>query len=432
MKRNINLLKKASPILLSTFILTFSITNAKYYISNYGIAWNSHLTDFAILKDVFEITEKEKESENLWAPKNEEGKNNTHESFTTPSGGNIASNEDYYFINEEFITLGSSWGSSFNQLTDADLTNANIDDCLLDSLSSVEFNVKNLTDENILITFDVCYYVPKATDSDVSNLYFSLYNSYLYPNTDSTDLTDSNLLYGEIIVNPVDRISTDGTCFKSEDKWSWTGSYTQYTVNLEEPSSNEDYADILSARIGDSGKNGYKYDNIWYYVHKTQINPYGIISSNSDIFKNNNLIDSFIVKPNQFYSFNLSIFYGAFDEDTTDTNLNNYPASFFSGVKIVARKVYNNVDFCSSDGTILKTIKLSEGSFLNNYGIQMYNTSPVTYGYSTRDFTEFTTDWQYYTLSDGTIVEKGTEGAVANEFTYFTKVTQDMKVYSKM
>lgn len=400
-------------LLLSSILVTVE-TNSKYFSSTFGLAWQTHITEFKMLKDVFVIEEKQNDSGSLWGP--DEG---IYESMQTPSGGTIESGEKYYYIYESDFVNGAG-----NQT-------------LLNSLSNVEFNVKNDTDKDLVITFDICYYTPKSS-SGISNLYYSIYNSYLYPNTDinnDNSTENPNLLFGEFIVQPVDRISYDSTMYYwKKSIWeSITGGQGTLTIGVEETGDASKYADVLSARIGDADNNGVDTNGnnsgTDYYVHKVQINPYGVINANKNYFSSpDTLLSSFTVKPGQHYSYNINIFYGSFGAISLP---NNAPKSFFSSVSLIARPLAYDVSFFNNSGTSLynfgetypNPISLSEGSFFNNYGIKFPDLSPN----STSDINS---NWLYYT-KDGIIVDKGTEGAIEQEFTYFTRVTQDMKVYSK-
>lgn len=431
-------IKLIFPLTFISIFLLSSNTNAKYWFSLTGVAWQTHITEFSLLKDIFFAEEDKLISENLWGP--EHVKDDT----TTPSGSAVETGEIYTFIKDKVgeVTIINRDGND----APIDLNNAGISGYLLNSLNDVELNVQNKTDKKLLISFDICYYAPKMSDFGNSKLFFSVYNSYLYPQTDNTVAGSDNLLYGEFVVNPHDRISDDGSFV-----YSTTFIWTTFYKGVEEPSSQDNFADAFSARIGDAENNGFKYNGKWYHCHKAQINPYGLIKSNSSIFGSSSesmsLLNSFILEPNNYYSYNCSVFYNTFG---VVGNLNNYPASFYTSVKIVTRPVEYTVSFMNSEGNLYdftsindsyntkykSQITLSEGSFFNNYGIAMPDLTPnigqgVRIGSSNPMETDsYLSDWVYYT-KDGAVVDKGTAGAIENDFTYFTKVTQDMKVYSK-
>lgn len=215
--------------LISIIVLITPFTNGKFIISNYGIAWDNHFTEFSQLKEVFYIEDSAgEEAEELWGGI----------SLGNTSIGKISQNGDYY-------SFGSSNSTPVKTI---DEVKAVYGDYFIEKLKNIELNCVNLTSQRMVICFQIYYYAPRYQDVS-THISFGVYNTIL----NETNNKD-NVLRGEFIV---DQGSSDYT----------HGQYSGLIENPTQRTSGNANGQFLTQNWGGD----------YYYPHYAIINPYEII-----------------------------------------------------------------------------------------------------------------------------------------------------------
>ena len=407
-------------IILFSLVVCATNTYAKFTFDAAGVAWQTYFTNFEIIKEVFTITDDKNKTGSIFGPSIAYDKNN-----------------GYYWVDQSFFASGSGkWGDSYKFIEGNETTKYP-----MNSLQDVELNVSNISNNKVVVTFSLYYFALKP-ERDSTQVFFSLYCSSEHKdlNNEEDDTkfkTNNNVISGEFVVAASDDVLNNGFINTNSNQSSTTD-------NFELANTDNQLSDILATRIGgdtwiaDSG-----YDFIIntineYYTHEASINPYSILKLNSSQYGGestaNNLLQEFILDKDEIASFNLSVYFGSYGSKTTSSS--NH--SFIAALELYARPLYRNVHFnlnTNDTGSIsyvtgnnyssglsddkmyngelngnVISYEIAEGSFRENYRLPFPWLSRSGYTFN---------GWN--TKPDGT----------GSEFTYLTKVTEDITVYAQ-
>lgn len=318
-------------MILCIFILSIPFTNAKFYYSYSGIAWENYFTKFNQLKDVIIIEDEEgKETDELWGVIVNPEKN----SNVSIGDGSIHYDEglDQYIFGEM---------NEKNNIIEHEELENRFSEYFINNLKGVEANLINQTQEKMVVTFEINYYAPKIKNDNDVHLTVGVYNSLLRSSADYG-------LKGEFIVD------------KGGSDYS-TGRYNQVDIIARRTSG----ADKGESRVdgyrilGSNGLGG-----TIYYPHHVIINPYRMLynsgktipvldgdnNSNTGTYmypaKDNSSgktaiellpqtnLEDFVLDPYESASFNLSLYYGDYGVSNQQTNYSFVTALIFNIVPL--------------------------------------------------------------------------------------------------
>lgn len=330
MCKNIRNLINSFLLLIVTIVIVTSKSLAKFEYTGSGLAWESFFSVFFQGDEDFKIEDPNGgQSNKMYGP----------DSTFCPER-NPATSEDKdnvyetYFITQE----------DYNQLmTDNKFT--------LDSISDYELNVRNSTNVDMLITFNIHYYAPKAVDDDPC-LQFAIYNTKYGKISAPFDDTTGRVMKGEFIQVADGEIES----LSGNDYSSVTDPFNTFAklklengeelVTQTSSSKESELENVLSIRYGGDDKVVKGSTN--YYPYNAFINQYryGAVETSGSWFWQTNKITSrylltqtyladFIVKKNT----NVNVGYNITVQYSSNSSINTN--CFISAITFTATPCKN-------------------------------------------------------------------------------------------